>query len=62
MGWKFWKMAIVNKGNKKDFEPNALTIALAEKRAKKDAKKDKDPKFSKLQKAAITKIPYITEN
>jgi len=59
MGWKFWKMAIVNKGNKKDFDPNPLTIAIAEKKAKKDAKKDKKSKLSKLQKEAITKIPYI---
>ena len=39
MGFKFWEMAKVTKGNKKDFEANELTTALAEKRAKKDMKK-----------------------
>lgn len=39
MGFKFWKMAVVVKGNKKDFEPNPLTEAIAEKRAKSDMKK-----------------------
>lgn len=41
MGYKFWKIAKVVKGNKKNFKPNALTIALAEKYAKKDMKKEK---------------------
>ena len=39
MGFKFWKMAKVVKGNKKDFEPNDLTAAIAEKKAKQDMKK-----------------------
>jgi hypothetical protein len=36
---KLWKIAKIKKGNKKNFEPNPLTIAIAKKVAKKDIKK-----------------------
>jgi len=41
MGFKFWKTARVVRGNKKNFQSNELTIALAEKYAKQDMKKVK---------------------
>ena len=48
MGFKFWKMAKISHGNKKDFESNALTIAIAKKCAKHDAKKEKKLKKQKV--------------
>ena len=41
MSFKFWKMAKVAKGNKRDFHSNDLTRGLAEKQAKADIKKEK---------------------
>ena len=38
---KFWKIAQIVKGNKKTFESNELTKAIAEKQAKADFKKEK---------------------
>ena len=48
MGFKFWKCAKVVKGNKKNFESNELTFALAQKWAKHDAKKEKKSKKQKV--------------
>lgn len=48
MGFKFWKSAKIVRGNKKDFESNALTKALAEKYAKKEIKKEVKEKSNEL--------------
>lgn len=48
---KFWKMALIKKGNKKNFESNDLTRAIAEKEAKKDIKKER--KNARNQKGLI---------
>jgi len=41
---KLWKIARIVKGNKKNFESNDLTAAIAEKQAKADYKKEKKNK------------------
>lgn len=48
MGFKFWKTAKIVRGNKKNFESNELTRAIAVKYAKEDAKKEKKSKSKKL--------------
>jgi hypothetical protein len=41
MTFKLRDVAKVSRGNKKDFESNLLTVALAKRQAKKDMKKFK---------------------
>lgn len=60
MTYLFSEIAKVCKGNKKTFEPNALTKALANKKAKKDIIID-DKKLSKNFKRIIGKIPWIIQ-
>lgn len=40
MGFKLWKCAKVNRGNKKNYESNDLIDRIAEKQAKKDYKRE----------------------
>ena len=44
MTYKLRQMAKVSRGNKKNFESNPLTHALAERQAKKDMKKERKTK------------------
>ncbi len=60
MTYKFSEIAKVSKGNKKNFKPNVLTIALADKRATKDIVSD-NKKISKKVKKVLSKIPWVTK-
>jgi hypothetical protein len=41
MLFKFWKVAKVNRGNKKNYESNALIDRIARKQAEKDMKRER---------------------